>query len=303
MKNLPYSALLSAPVQLTAFGQLFSRGGDFLYPWREVILEGRWQETIRNWPTYITYFLSYLTTPIMILVVVGLFTKPHQKINHILFWSALGFILPIAILGKVVYPRYLFPVSLFFTLGAVLAFQDIAMAWFANQKIMARKILASLILASLLANIFAISGVFMSMSIADPNQTPFIPADQTQYLTEWSSGHGLTETVELIKQGSATQSLAVATEGFFGTLPDGLLLYFHRQNVDNLYLEGIGQPVNSIPSSFKERAATYDQVWLVVNSHRLGLQLPADQLIAEYCRPYQAPCLQVWDITTLVKTQ
>jgi hypothetical protein len=95
----------------------------------------------------------------------------------------------------------------------------------------------------------------------------------------------------------------VATEGSFGTLPDGINLYLHRTNVDQVYVEGIGQPVVNIPNFFTDRARQFDQVVLVVNSHRLKLSLPEEQLLQEYCRPAPtAPCLQVWDITAQVKS-
>jgi hypothetical protein len=70
-----------------------------------------------------------------------------------------------------------------------------------------------------------------------------------------------------------------------------------------LYVEGIGQPVRSIPVKFSQQAQNFDQILLIVNSHRLGMTFPTNQLMTQYCRPYQAPCLQVWDITENVKSQ
>jgi hypothetical protein len=95
--------------------------------------------------------------------------------------------------------------------------------------------------------------------------------------------------------------VAVATEGRFGTLPDGLLMYFHRRPVDNIYIEGIGYPVKDIPEFFKERARDFELNWLVVNSHRLEIPRPEARFITEFCRPHNAPCLQIWDISDLVQ--
>lgn len=285
-----------------AFGQLFSRGSDFLYPWQDVVLHGAWQQTIINIPTYVGYFMAYITTPILILVLAGLFLPPHRRINHVLFWSAMAFIGPIALLGRVVYPRYLLPAVIYLTIVAVLAFQDLAETWVLHQKNLTKKMMGSVLLGVFLANTFAVSGVFIFYSLYHPNQLPLVSADQTQYLTEWSSGHGITEAVALIEENSDVQTLAVATEGYFGTLPDGLLMYFHGKNVDNLYIEGIGQPVRDIPDDFRQRAITFDKTWLIVNSHRMALPLESEQLVAQFCRPQQAPCLQVWDITPLIQT-
>ena len=114
--------------------------------------------------------------------------------------------------------------------------------------------------------------------------------------------YGITQTVNLIQSLAQDHPVAVATEGYFGTLPDAVLMYLHRRDVSNIYVEGIGVPVSQLPASFILRAKDYDQVLLVVNSHRLNWQLPPELLKVEYCRPYRAPCLQVWDVTSEVNT-
>ncbi len=284
-----------------SFGQLFSRGSDFLYPWREVLLEGKLFQTLPNFPNYIYYFLAYLTPSVIFLSLAGLFLKPHQRTHHLLFWSALVFILPIALLGKVVYPRYLLPAALFLTVSAALAVQSLFDRFVTQARSPYQKGAVGLTLLLLLSNAIAGSVSFMGVSLINPDETPFVAADRSQYLTEWSSGHGIKETVDFIHLEAATQPTAVATEGFFGTLPDGILLYLHGQNVDNLYVEGIGQPVITIPTVFVDRAQAYDRVLLVVNSHRLKMYIPPENLIQQYCRPYSAPCLEIWDITDIVK--
>jgi hypothetical protein len=149
----------------------------------------------------------------------------------------------------------------------------------------------------LLSGIVAPSLMFMGYSLFDINQIPFIKEDREQYLEEWSAGQGVVEAVNYITQQAKDHSIAVATEGSFGTLPDGVLLYFHRKPVNNIYIEGIGQPVYTLSPEFKIRAKKFDQVILLVNSHRMKMPLPPQQKIAEYCRPNHAPCFQIWDIT------
>jgi hypothetical protein len=146
------------------------------------------------------------------------------------------------------------------------------------------------------------SSMFLAALTLQPNVTHFVRPDRIQYLEEWSSGHGLYETVQFIREEMKTKKIAVATEGRFGSLPDGLLLYFHGQDVENLYIEGTGQyPVKTLPEFFTKRAKEFDRSLLVVNSHRMELPIDAQYKVAEYCRPNGAPCLQVWDITHLVK--
>ena len=61
-----------------AFGQLFGRGSDFLFPWEEIVLAGGWQTTIRNWPTYVSYISAYLTFGVLFLSIIGLFWPSRQ---------------------------------------------------------------------------------------------------------------------------------------------------------------------------------------------------------------------------------
>ena len=83
-------------------------------------------------------------------------------------------------------------------------------------------------------------------------------------------------------------------------MPDAVLMYLHDQNVENIYVEGVGQPVVEIPDKFSDRAKEFDQVILLVNSHRMELDPDNIQLLDQYCRPFEAPCLQIWDISQLI---
>ncbi len=281
------------------FGQLFNRGSDFLYPWQTVILEGGWKQTLPNWPTYFSYFWHYLTWPVLIAALAGLFSGTHRRMHHWLWWSALGFGVPIALLGRVVYPRYLLPLAPFLTLSAVFTWQEWYYRWYLHQKKLWRQVGGALVLVLLFAQSLALSGVFMYQSWFDPDHLSLVKADQVQYLEEWSSGHGITATVKLIEDLGNRRPLAVATEGYFGTLPDALLMYLHRHPIPQLKLEGIGQPVTQIPANFWQTARDSQQVLLVVNSHRLEMSIDPRYLLLNECRPNGAPCLQVWDITHL----
>jgi 4-amino-4-deoxy-L-arabinose transferase-like glycosyltransferase len=284
-----------------AFPQLFARGSDFLYPWREVILEGRWQETILNFPSYLNYFLVYLSPALLLMLLAGLFNNKHQRLVHLFFWSAVLFILPIAILGKVVYPRYFFPAAIFLTIGGVMGLEAFLSQLLETGRAGRKHFVTSVLVAVIGVNIFSHSGQFIWAALFETDATPFVSADRGQYLEEWSSGHGIKEVADKLQLEAKDQTIAVATEGYFGTLPDGLLLYLHREDVNNIYVEGIGQPVHDFPESFVERASDFNQIWLLVNSHRLEIELADDQLIEEYCRPGKSPCLQLWNVTSIIR--
>lgn len=279
-----------------AFGQLFSRGSDFLFP-VSAILAGAWQQTIISIPTYISYFGNYFTWIGLGFLIVGLFSRPHQKNIHISFWSAVIFALPIMLMGRVVYPRYLMPAILWLTIGLALSIESVFVR-FKKITDMRMSIIIGLGIAVLLASLVSQSSQFIVASMSDVSAIPFVEADQQQYLTEWSAGFGNTEAVAFIMEASKSKSIAVGTEGYFGTLPDGLTMYFHQSDVSNLYIDGVGYPIKDfLPATFVDRAKEFDEVWIVANSHRIDVTLPEEDLLLEVCRPFNAPCLQIWNVT------
>lgn len=272
-----------------AFSQLFTRGGDFLFPWEEIVFEQKWRQTLPSWLNYLNYFGTYLTWPVILLSVLGLLTaKKRTVLTMHLGWIA--FAAPIFILGKVVYPRYLMPVSLFFTLAAVISFGELI-----KKNLVIKIASAVLILASLFC-----SGRFIWAILNNPAQAEFVEADKVQYLKEWSAGYGIKETVEIIQEIAKKHEVLVLAEGYFGTMPDGLLMYLHRRDVRGLFVTGIGQPIGSIPNEALKDLEKYDRVLLTANSHRLKLDLSQADLIYENCRPFNSPCHQVWDVTEML---
>ncbi len=296
-----FAALRISP----SFSQLFRRGADFTYPISDVLLHGMWQQTLRNIPTYISYFAQYFTVPMLLLAFAGLFSKRSRRLVMCLLLAAACFSGPFILFGRVIYARYLFPSALFLTLATTLSTQALYDHWFVEQVAPSqlwKKTIIGIALALLFANTIAFSFSWMWSNMFDINHIPFTTSDRAQYLEDWSAGQGITETVQYIQSQAQSHSIAVATEGRFGTLPDGLLLYFHNRDVQDIYIEGTGEyPVKSLPDFFVQRAKDFDQSILIVNSNRMELHLPDNKKIAEYCRTNNAPCLQVWNITQIVK--
>ncbi|HQO51532.1 MAG TPA: glycosyltransferase family 39 protein [Candidatus Woesebacteria bacterium] len=276
---------------LPVFPQLFRRGSDFLYPVETLFHQEIFNIFLGNLNFFINQYAIYFGPGILILAIAN-FNKKNKKLLGLLVLMFLAFITPLALLGKIIYPRYLLPSSLFIILIASI---NLANLLSAKEKIY--HILAGILIFLIVLH----SGKFIFPSYFNIEQIPFSQADRVQYLEEWSSGQGIYDVSQLMLHTSQNQSLAVATEGFFGTLPDGILMYLHRQNVNNLLVEGIGQPIHAIPDDFLTKAKNYESLWLVVNSHRITMDTSHAQLIATYCRPNRAPCLQVWDMSYLLE--
>ncbi len=273
-----------------AFSQLFSRGGDFLFGWQEILYESRWKETLPSIPNYLNYFIHYLTWPVIFLGILGVFLKKKRAVI-LLHLSWLSFAFPIFIMGRVVFARYLFPVSIFITLAASISIGELL-----KMKSVIKYVIYLLLMLTVIKSL-----QFITPTLLAPEKIPFVPSDQKQHLTEWSAGFGVKDTVELIRDLASTQTVYVFSEGYFGTLPDGLLMYLHQQPVNNIFIQPIGQPIRNLPTpSNIDKLNPFDLYLLVGNSHRLQLNLDGAKLIYESCRPFDAPCHQVWDITNLI---
>jgi hypothetical protein len=281
------------------FGQLFHRTSDFRVSTPE-LLTGQFVLTM--WPKLWEYYgmlTQYLSLAVFAFALYGVFHAAlRRRVGMLWLWSAV-IVVPFAMFGKTVHMRYLLPAAVPFVVGAALCLEALVVRLRAAHSMNGRDIVAVCFTLSCCSNLLATSWHFGVPLLSEPETTPFVVADRAEYLEDWSSGQGIREVVAYINRAAQTHSIAVATEGSFGTLPDGITLFFHRRNVSNIYIEGINQPVHGIPSWFAERARHYDQRILVVNSHRMFMKLPPSLLLFQVCRPNRAPCLQVWDITTL----
>jgi 4-amino-4-deoxy-L-arabinose transferase-like glycosyltransferase len=261
------------------FSQLFGVGSGFLYPLKTLMSIEIFSIFWRNLRFFAEQAFYYLTPGLLFFLIP--FGKRFRKEQLLLLLSAFLFLIPLLLLGRVIYSRYFLPSVLFFILSASLGYLSFP-------KKVLRLIISFFIVIPL--------AYFIFTSYFAIDSLPLSKNDRSQYLEEWSAGQGIKESVNYIEELAKTQRVSVATEGSFGTLPDGILLYLHGKNVDNIYVEGIGQPIYQIPEVFWEKAAGSDTILLIVNSHRLKADTQQWQLLQEYCRPNQAACLQVWQL-------
>ncbi len=266
-----------------AFGQLFSRGNDFTYSIKD-LLGGDWQNSLRNIPRFFSWLLFYLTPVVCLTPSFGLFVPPWRKKISLLLLSATIFIAPFAIFGRTVYPRYLLPSSIFLTVGSSVLLGS----WLEKQK--GTQLLTMVLIASSLIW----SGYSMIATLFFNDQTPYVAIDVEQYQTEWSAGYGIKEAADFIESQAQKGRVVVATEGYFGTLPDGILMNLHNQDVSNIEVFGIGQPIKTIPAEFLRKASDADFAYIMVNSHRMFVTDDRLQLVHQYKRPKAGPTFDIY---------
>lgn len=277
-----------------SFPQLFSRGGDFLFSFPDLITQPV-DSSLRRLFGFPVNIAIYATPLILITPLIGLMFKDHRRLQIMLFLTILVFLLPMMMLGRVVFSRYLLPTAIPLTLSAGVLIASLLTIYDQSQTLV-KKGLVALGLGLYLSNVLSGSAAMIVGSLVDLHLLPLNASDRSQYLQEWSAGFGTKQVAEALLKQSKNKRIVVASEGYFGSLPDGLLVYLHGKSVENIFVDGIGQPVRSIPDDFwqkVEQLGGYDEAWLVVNSHRNFIEFAPEQLIAEYCRPLRGSCLQV----------
>ncbi len=109
-------------------------------------------------------------------------------------------------------------------------------------------------------------------------------SERSGYLEEWTSGYGNKEIADYLIDFSLknpNEKLVVGTEGYFGTLPDGLLNY--TNSYSNIIVIGQDIPIKEVSKSLYESRKSGNPTYLVVNSDRFWMVNPPElTLLAVY---------------------
>lgn len=140
------------------------------------------------------------------------------------------------------------------------------------------------IISPLIAIIVAIPLYLDYLLIMTPEKAPLPRRERSGYLEEWTSGTGIRDVAQFINaehEKKPEEKIIVGTEGFFGTLPDGLQIYLADKQ--NIIVIGVGISMSDVNESLINAKKSNDRVFLVVNDSRLnaepeniGLQLLKD---------------------------
>jgi 4-amino-4-deoxy-L-arabinose transferase-like glycosyltransferase len=244
-----------------AFPQIAQRNRDYVFSVKEIL-----KEPLRVFPDNLAntfnWLGTYLTWPIFGLGLISFLegvARVDRKKILLGFWFFLT-VLVMCFMARVFTARYIFFLTPFFLI-LVASFLVEMIIFFEKRN---KQLLAFLILAFLLPACW-----FDFWLLVDPQKAPIPQRERSGYLEEWSSGYGISKVTVFLKERSKTQKVVVATEGYFGTLPDGLAIFFHQNPQVEIF--GIGQPIHSLPESLKETSREFP-TFLVVNDSRMFAQ-------------------------------
>lgn len=104
-----------------------------------------------------------------------------------------------------------------------------------------------------------------------PEKANLPTSERSEYLEEWTAGHGISEITKYIEGETIRnpeKNIVVGTEGYFGTLPDGLQIYFEKN--PKVLVIGVGLGISEVPIQLVESKEFGNTTYLVANDERLA---------------------------------
>ncbi len=232
-----YSVLRLTPL----FHMITQKDALFVYPFSEWIkhpftfFEG-------NIKGLLDWVIHYPTVPVFIASLFPLlifWQKTREKLLLYGYWLA-PFV-ALALFGRVLYPRFIF----FMTMPLLIT-ASLTIDW------IIRKFHRSLFSICLLLIIFIPSMLTDYYLLFDPVHALIPQADRGQYINDWPAGWGVREVNTYLLEESKKGPLAVFTEGTFGLYPYAIEIYLVDK--PNIKIHGIWPLPNEIPDVVVESA-------------------------------------------------
>lgn len=239
------------------FHLLSSRTGDYVLP-----ISHLWTNFKDPLIPYLkdvgVWFWAMGPSMLLPLTLLGMYVGFKKYFKETLILSA-WFFAPVLIqaeFARVFTARYIFfTLPYFFILSAMV---------FLSKKKMLKKTAVLFVVISIFQAI-----KFDHLLLTKPENANLTRGERSGYLEEWTAGQGIYEVSEFIKKEHAKEpdiQIVVGTEGYFGTLPDGLQIYLN--SVPNIVVIGVGVIIEDTPKSLIESVKAGNKTYLVVNKSR-----------------------------------
>lgn len=248
------------------FQMIAIRNKDYIYPFRE-ILSHPLDPLKPHLFDLVNWLPNLLTWPILLLALTGLFWLWWKKENRRqAAWLLLVGAVPLltqSVFASSFTPRYIlftiWPLIILAAYFVTVMFGKLAISM-RNQVRPGQAILLLLIIIPSL--------YYNYLLLGQPEKAPLPRRMRSGYLEEWTAGQGLKEIADFVKEKSKEKNILVGTEGFFGTLPDGLQIYLEK--VPRVTVIGVGYPISRVEPGLVNALVDND-VYLVVNQSRLQI--------------------------------
>lgn len=236
------------------FSQIALRNKDYILPLTE-ILKHPLDPLIPHLKDIFKIYIYYLSFPILLSPFLYFIFKQKIKFKSVFLIYCAWFFLPLianSAMAKVFTARYIL-----FTLPTLI----LIFSHFLN-KLFNKKYFYLLLL-------FFIPNLWRIYQISFRPQNLKLPSTETGYVVDWTSGWGIKQASEYLISRSKEVNVIVGTEGYFGTLPDGLQIYTNQ--LPQLTVFGVGVDITEIPEKLIDAKNYGDEVYLLFNASRLKL--------------------------------
>lgn len=166
------------------------------------------------WPLFMGY-------PIILVIFFGAIYgiyKKNKYIITILLMALIPMIVEMALLRTFTARYLLTSIPLFLVIGAFGI--DKFLIFFKQKQL--------LLTLGVLIILIAWPFYFTNKLMTDINNAPLPHNERRGYLEDWTAGQGLRDIATFLNNESKKQFIIIGTEGSFGTLPDGLQIYFDK---------------------------------------------------------------------------
>ena len=254
------------------FSTIGARNQDYVFSWKEVLTHPL-NPLIGNLKSTISWLWLLFTPSIFVITFFSFLNK--KKLLPILFVLLIcaAPLFAQASIAKVYTSRYILFASI-----PLLTLSALSINWMMKKRSLLWQIITIIVIA--------IPLYFSYLYTLDPQKAPMSFDMRNGYLEEWTAGWGNREISNYLKdledQGN---NVVVFTEGYFGTMPDGLQIY--TEGHKNITVVGSPPDVNHLPEGLVKSAKT-NKNFLIVNQSRNHLsQADLDKLIlvSEFPKP------------------
>lgn len=262
------------------FDMLTARTKDYAYPVTHLFTNPI-DPLIPHLKDYLSWLVILGPFPILVFLSLGLVNgfKSYKKELFILILLAFVPVYVQSAIGKVFTARYvLFTIPFLFIISSL-------------------SILTKNKLLKIVNYVFIFLFLTLSLNnnyylLTNPEKANLPIGERAGYLEEWTAGQGIKEISEYIKnefKKDETKEIVVGTEGYFGTLPDGLQMYLNDLPNNKVKVVGIGLGVDKIPESLSKSVEFGTKTYLVINKSRYLGNSEGLKLIASYKKADRNP--------------
>lgn len=205
------------------FHMLSARNADYVFSLSE--LSGRpFDPFIPHLRDIFDWFPKLLTWPVLIIGVIGVIRviwKRNKLGWVILIWAVVPLLLQMAFL-KTFTARYLL-----FSVPPLLV-----LAGYGVEKLLENiKIIMIIKIIIVILISLPLAVYFDYKLLTNPADASLPSAERRGYLEDWTAGYGFKEISEFLIEKKKMGPVVVGTEGYFGTLPDGLQIYLDKSGI------------------------------------------------------------------------